>query len=390
MIGPASMSTMKVAPILLASVLLVGPACGYHGEWIGSVAAEGGAGGASGTAGGAGGAGGSAPSTRDFLLGADISWVQEEEDAGVTFVDTDGTEDDILAILRRHGLNAIRLRLFHDPSTPCRISASGDETCGYQFEFGTRAEPYCDLDHTIEMAQRVKAAGLRFLLDIHYSDTWADPDDQNEPLAWETLGFDELTVALEEYTRDSLLAFQAAGALPDLVQLGNEITPGMLFPDGRNTAPGDFDRFATLLKAAVGGVRAVDGDIEVILHIEKPDNLATSDWWVSNVLAQGVEFDILAQSTYPEWHGTSADWAPTFAALAESYPALGFAIVEYSQEKRAVNDIMFDLPNEQGRGTFIWEPTRWGETLFDQDGDRRIANQWLREYDEMALDYGLR
>ncbi len=379
-------------PCTPALLLLLGAGCGYDGELVGMVVAEGGNGGAGVTDGGVAGAGGAAGASaraRDFILGADISWVQEEEDQGAIYVE-DGEEADILRILARHGFNSIRLRLFYDPSTPCRESAYGDQTCGYQFELGARDEPYCDLDHTIEMAQRVKAVGLDFLLDFHYSDTWADPDDQNKPLAWEDLTFEQLTVAVHDYTRDTLLAFGDAGALPDLVQLGNEITPGMLYPDGSSTESGGFEQLAILLSAAIDGVRAVDDGMAIVLHIEKPDSLTTSDWWLSNVLGQGVQFDILAQSTYPEWHGTSEDWEPTLTALAESYPQLDFMIVEYSQEKRAVNDIMFQLPGERGLGTFIWEPTRWGETLFDRDGDQLVANELLLLYEEMAEDYGLR
>jgi arabinogalactan endo-1,4-beta-galactosidase len=315
--------------------------------------------------------------------------VQEEEDLGTVYVD-DGVEKDILELLGDHGFNAIRLRLFNDPTSPCRTSVDDDETCGYQFEFGTRAEPYCDLEHTLEMARRVKAAGMRFLLNFHYSDTWADPDDQNKPLAWEELSFDELVEALESFTRDSLLAFENADALPDMVQLGNEITPGMLFPDGSSSASGNFPRFATLLKAAIAGVKAVDPNIVIILHIEKPDSFTTSNWWLSNVLDNDVEFDVLAQSCYTEWHGTPAGWRSTFDELAESYPDLDFLIAEYSHEKRAANDIIYDLPDGRGLGTFVWEPTQWRETLFDRDGDRLVTNSLIEIYDEMAEDYGLR
>ena len=315
--------------------------------------------------------------------------MQEEEDLGTVYVD-DGVTKDILVILQDHGFNAIRLRLFNDPASPCRTSAYGDETCGYQFEFGTRAEPYCDLEHTVEMAQRVKNAGMFFLLDFHFSDTWADPDDQNKPLAWENLSFDELTAALEDFTRESLTTLREAGALPDMVQLGNEITPGMLYPDGSSTSPGNWPRFAALLQAGIAAVRSVDPAIPIMLHIEKPDSFTTSDWWLSNVLEQGVQFDVLGQSCFTEWHGQPDGWEATFDQLAEVYPDLRFLIAEYSQEKRAANDTMFNLPGGRGLGTFVWEPTQWRETLFDREGDQLITNELIGLYDQMAEDYGLR
>jgi arabinogalactan endo-1,4-beta-galactosidase len=364
------------------TILLTLPAlaaCSYRGQLVGEV---------QGAASGADGAAGAASRSLPYLLGADVSWVQEEEDSGVTYVDG-GVTQDIFAILKQHGFNAVRLRLFNDPSSPCRTSDSGDQTCGYQFENANRAQPYCDLAHTVQMAVRAKAAGMRFLLDFHFSDTWADPDDQNKPLSWEGLDFAALTAAVASFTTDSLRAFQAAGALPDMVQLGNEITAGMLFPDG-STSGSNFPAFATLLKAGISAVRAVDPVIRVMLHIEKPNDFATSDWWISSALANGVEFDVLAQSCYPEWQGTAAQWSPSFAELAAKYPTMDFVIAEYSQEKRAVNDFSFNLPNAHGLGSFVWEPTQWGETLFDRTGNQAVANDLFALYDQMAVDYGLR
>jgi arabinogalactan endo-1,4-beta-galactosidase len=379
--------------------LLATAACGEQGVVVGDLAASAGGGGGSAgddsgsTSAGGAGAGGAAgrgqPRDTDFIIGADISWVQEEEDLGTVYIDG-GVRKDILEIFKDHGFNTIRLRLFNDPSSPCRESVDGEQTCGYQFEFGTRAEPYCDLEHTLEMAQRVKAAGMGLLLNFHYSDTWADPDDQNKPLAWESLSFEELAAAVESFTRDSLLALQAGGALPDMVQLGNEITAGMLFPDGSSSAPDNFGRFATLVKAGIAGVKSVDPGIIIMLHIEKSDSFTTSDWWLSNILDNGVEFDVLGQSCYTEWQGTPPGWESTFNELVAKYDSLDFLIAEYSHEKRAANDIMWNLPDGRGLGTFIWEPTQWAETLFDREGDQLVANSWMDLYDQMAEDYGLR
>jgi arabinogalactan endo-1,4-beta-galactosidase len=325
----------------------------------------------------------------DFILGADLSFVQEEEDSGVVYVD-DGVEQDVLQILKHHGFNFVRLRLFNDPSSACRASVDGGQTCGYQFEFGERAEPYCDLVHTLEMAERVRAADLGFLLNLHFSDTWADPDDQNRPLAWQELSFEELVRAVRDFTADTLAAFYVAGTPPDLVQLGNEITAGILFPEGSSSAPGNWPRFAALLQAATEGAREVDPEIRIMFHLDKSDSFTTSDWWIENALARGLDFDVLGQSCYPEWQGPASGWKPTLEALAEKYPDLDFMIAEYLQEKRAANDIMFELPESRGLGTFIWEPTQWGETLFDRDGNRLVTNEWIGLYDQMAADYGIR
>ncbi len=318
-----------------------------------------------------------------YMLGADISFVQEEEDKGIVFTDA-GFEKDMLQILKDHGFNFIRLRLFHDPGAPG----------GYQNEFVTRAEPYCDLEHTLEMAQRVEAAGMGLLLDFHYSDTWADPADQLKPAAWESLAFEDLRTTVYEYTRDTLLAFESAGALPEMVQVGNEITPGMLRPDGATYDPDNWDQLAELLTAGLTAVKDVDPSIYTMLHIDRGGDNETTVWWVGEAMSRGVEFDVLGQSAYSAFHGGPADWEANFVDTATRYPDLRFAIAEYNGEKRAVNDIMRNLPDGRGMGTFFWEPTangEWGDAMVTWAGSQaQMKPEDLAIYDQIADDYGLR
>ena len=368
-----------------------GAAIGVEGATSTTTGTEGGAssgsGGTSSTPGtttsGAGGIG-SVP----FIVGADISFVQEEEDKGTVFADG-GQQKDILEILTDHGFNYARLRLFHTPGNPN----------GYQYEFVTRAEPYCDRAHTIEMAQRVKAAGMGLLLDFHYSDTWADPDDQHKPADWENLDFSQLVTAVYDYTRDTLLAFQAANALPDMVQVGNEITPGMLHPDGHTYEPDNWDQLAELLTAGLSAVKEVDSQIQTMLHIDRGGDNETSRWWLGEALERGVQFDILGQSAYSAFHGSPSVWQDNFSDLVDftnqlGYPNLKFVIAEYNGEKRAANDIMHDLPEGRGLGTFFWEPTasgEWGSAMFTWSGNVASANSSdFAIYDQIADDYGLR
>jgi arabinogalactan endo-1,4-beta-galactosidase len=189
-----------------------------------------------------------------------------------------------------------------------------------------------------------------------------------------------------------------------MVQIGNEITSGMLWNLGRASGT-DFTQFAKLLKAGIRGVKDVDPNIQVMLHIEKCHNLETSKWWLDGVLGEGVSFDILGQSCYATapngvagYQGTPAQWKTTFAALAADYPTLKFVIAEYSAEQRAANDTMFALPNGRGLGTFNWDPTRSYEThpnhpLFTTNGawNRFVAiPEMMALYEKMAKDYGLR
>ena len=135
------------------------------------------------------------------MLEADISFLPELENKGVTFFD-EGHKVDAIEILKRHGINYIRLRLFNNPAADS----------GYSPKRG-----FCDLKHTLEMARRVKAAGMKLLLDFHYSDYWADPGKQNKPAAWKYLNAVQLNKALYDYTSKCLKALKNQGIIPDMV-----------------------------------------------------------------------------------------------------------------------------------------------------------------------------
>jgi arabinogalactan endo-1,4-beta-galactosidase len=265
-------------------------------------------------------------------------------------------------------------------------------------------QAFRDLAHTITLAKRVKSIGLGFLLDLHYSDTWTNPGAQSPPAGWAGLSLAALETQVYSYTKDAVSQLKAASAMPDMVQVGNEITGGMLWESGRASGS-NFANLATLLKAGIRAVREVDPAIQIMLHIEKCNNTATSEWWLDGVLGAGVGFDILGQSCYGTapngvagYQGSPAEWQATFAALATKYPKLKFVIAEYSAQQRAANDTLFNLPDHRGLGTFNWDPTRAYDShpnhpLFTTNGawNRFVAAPELMSlYDKMASDYGIR
>jgi arabinogalactan endo-1,4-beta-galactosidase len=335
-----------------------------------------------------------------FILGADISSADEASDGGSVFIDTDGVEKPLIQLLQNHGFNYIRLRTFVDPGARYGY-ASGDGCTA-------KAEPYADAAHTIAFAQQIKAAGLGFLLDLHYSDTWADPAKQVIPEAWRELGsIEALAEQVRTYTVEVVSALVAAGARPDMVQVGNEITPGLLihvpsattdcYGNGSVQNPGiggsqnDWDNLALLLRAGIEGVRSVDPTIQIMLHVENTESAAGVIDWVQNAQQRGVELDVLGLSAYEAFQGPSSAWRATFTELAASLPELSFAIAEYNPERRLLNDIMRELPDGRGVGTFFWEPTQsgsWGEAMFTWQGNRATANSAdFAEYDQMRLDF---
>jgi arabinogalactan endo-1,4-beta-galactosidase len=260
------------------------------------------------------------------------------------------------------------------------------------------------LAHTITLAKRVKAIGMGFLLDLHYSDTWTNPGQQAIPMEWAGLDSNALASQVYSYTQDALVQLSNAGAKPDIVQIGNEITNGMLWDSGR-ILNSDFKAFAALLKSGGQAVRDFDPGILVMLHIEKCNNLGTTTWWLDGIMGQGVPFDILGQSCYATapngvagYQGTPQQWASVFAQVALQYPQLRFIVAEYSAEQRAAHDTMRNLPDGRGLGAFNWDPTRSYAThpaypIFKTNG---AWNQYvsipelMAIYDGIAADYGLR
>ncbi|HEY5553247.1 MAG TPA: glycosyl hydrolase 53 family protein, partial [Opitutaceae bacterium] len=210
----------------------------------------------------------------DYAVGADLSFLRQVEDRGVRFKDG-GVEKPGLQIFQGHGYNWIRLRLFHTPSTQERPLPN-------------------DLAYTIALARDAQAHGMKFLLNYHYSDTWADPAKQFLPKAWEGLDHAALVAAVHDYTRDTIAAFREAGVMPAMVQIGNEVTPGMLWPDGK--LPENWDNFADLIKAGIAGVDAGRADAprpRIMIHIEKGGNWERTRSFFDNLLARGVEFDVI-------------------------------------------------------------------------------------------------
>jgi beta-galactosidase len=298
------------------------------------------------------------------ILGADISFLPQLEDRGMKFYDKD-QQKDAIEILKEHGFNYIRLRIFNNSST----------LKGY-----SPGKGFCDLEHTKQMALRVKKAGLKLLLDFHYSDYWADPQQQFKPSAWEGMDFKQLTAALKDYTKTVLLALKAQGTLPDMVQIGNEINHGMVWPEGHIGNP---DNLAALIKAGIEGVKEVDPTIIIMLHIALGGQNAESVFWLDNMFARGVDCDIIGLSYYPRWHGTLNDLNYNLNDLIRRYNKF-VNVVEYSHKKGEVNAIAFNLHGNKGTGTFIWEPLSTWESVFDKSGK---PNELLNIYGEISRKY---
>lgn len=301
----------------------------------------------------------------DKMLGADISFLPELEAKGMKFYDLDGKEKDAINILKEHGLNYVRLRIFNDPA----------RDSGY-----SPGKGFCDLEHTKQMAKRAKAAGMKLLLDFHYSDYWADPQKQYMPAAWRGKSITDLKTAVFDYTKMVMQSLKDQGTTPDMVQVGNEINHGMIWPHGEIN---NLDSLAQLIYAGVQGVKAVAPSTTIMLHIALGGQNDESRFFIDNMFNRGVPFDVIGLSYYPKWHNTLADLDYNLDDLATRYNK-DVIVVEYSHLKKEVNELAFNVKNGRGKGSCIWEPLNTWERFFDKEGK---ANNMLLIYDEMNKKY---
>ncbi|HLP16102.1 MAG TPA: glycosyl hydrolase 53 family protein [Bacteroidota bacterium] len=331
-----------------------------------------------------------AQSTQDeFFRGADVSFTPQIESLGGKYT-LNGVEKDALDILKENGVNYIRLRLWHTP-----------------------AGGWCGLGQTLAYTQRVKGKGLKFLLDIHYSDWWADPGKQNKPAAWATLPYAALKESVYTYTKFVLASFHRQLIVPDMLQIGNEITAGMLWPDGRNNTAQGWIQFGELLKEGVRGARegAADSSMKIMIHIDRGGDNGTARWFYDNLITQGVPFDVIGLSYYPWWHGSLLQMKNNVNDLAVRYnKPIVIAETAYPWTTKSLNDgmgnvgvdvskliqgcpvsaqgqktflaritkILKETTNGKGVGYFYWEPayisvppigSSWEHlTLFDFTG----------------------
>ncbi|MCX7709880.1 MAG: glycosyl hydrolase 53 family protein [Clostridia bacterium] len=275
----------------------------------------------------------------DFIMGADVSMLKDIEDYGGKFYNDDGTQEDCLQILKDHGVNWVRLRIWNDPTTDANGYVGNDRVMigSSPAPAGTPAGAgTCDEANTIALAKRAKALGMKVLLDFHYSDFWADPGKQTKPKAWKNLTGAALQDAVYNYTKDVLNHMKDEGVLPEMVQIGNENNNGMLWPEG-NKANG-YAGWIGLLNAGTKAVREVGGqNTKIMIHLANGgDNtmyrnafdrftdfskatgyVAAADKYNEGKTA--VDFDVIGLSYYAFWHGPLSTFKANITDLGTRY-----------------------------------------------------------------------
>ena len=311
--------------------------------------------------------------SKDFIKGVDISMVYEVEKNGGKYFDN-GVQKDPLQILKDHGVNWVRVRIWNDP-------------------YDEKGNPYgggnCDYKNMTELAKRAKSLGLKVLVDFHYSDFWADPGKQEKPKAWKNLKGKALEKAVSDFTYQVVKYMKDNKALPDMVQIGNEVNNGFLWPDGKLVGDdaGGFENFVKLFNAGVNAVRRVDKNIKIAVHLAEGGNSALFRWFFGNVLSLKMDFDVIGVSYYPYWHGTIDElrenlnsialWLNKEIAIfetayawtlddADGHPNIfggdlwkigGYKPTIQGQATaiRDIMDVVAYIPNNKGIGIFYWE-----------------------------------
>ena len=235
--------------------------------------------------------------SNEFMKGVDLSMLKQVEDNAGLFYDN-GNQIDPIQEFNSKGINTVRLKIWHNPLLN-----------------------YNDLESVLEIAERVKNADLDLLLDFHYSDTWADPSNQNKPAAWENLNFETLCDSIEQYSRYVITKLKNQNTLPKYVQIGNETDCGFLWPDayvcGESNNDIQWNKLRDLFMHAIEGVNTAldfEDSLKIISHVSSGGN-----WFFGNLLEEDIPIDILAISYYPMWHGTLADLNQNINMLATQF-----------------------------------------------------------------------
>ena len=337
-----------------------------------------------------------------LIKGMDLSFIPQYEDEKRRFYNAAGEETDPILLAKENGVNLVRLRIWNEPKN---VEPMG----------------YCDLEHTIAMAKRIKEAKMEFMLDFHYSDTWADPGNQRKPKAWEELTVIELGQAVYDYTLEVLTALSRENVLPEYVQIGNEIRSGMLFPEGTTE---HWENLALFINEGIRAVRDFDPEhkIQIMIHLDQGGRFYYLRDWFDAALNHGVkDFDIIGISYYPFWHGGYHEFKNSMEQLVERYQkpilvaetAYAYRITPKSfigeqQEKisgfpitpkgqldclNLIMNITANVSNHMGIGVCYWEPFSfpdenggWGENmgLIDEKGH---LLEGIQSYQYQVGDY---
>ena len=325
--------------------------------------------------------------TAQKYAGGDISLLSKYEANGAIYYDNSGNAiSDVLTYFKEQGWNAMRVRLFVDPN-----NASSTE----------KGQGVCqDLDYVIALGKKIKAKGLNFMLDFHYSDTWADPSKQWIPASWKSYTETKLDSAIYAYTKDALTKLVAADATPDFIQTCNEISYGMLWgssSDSESTlkkcytsSSSNWSYFTTLLKKASTACREICPKAKIIIHTERIPNTSVLTGIYDKMKTYGVDYDIIGLSYYPYFHGALTQVTAALTALEAKDYGKDIMFVEFGYPAQwKVNGTTYDYTgtypySENGQKTITDDLI----TILNKHSEVTGLFWWWPEANEYGLKWG--
>ncbi len=275
-----------------------------------------------------------------FAYGSDVSWVTQMTASGYAFYNNSGVAQSLYTILAGKGINAIRLRVWVNPSGG-----------------------WCNTTDVVNKALAAKAAGMNILIDFHYSDTWADAGDQTKPAAWANLTFDQLMTEVYNYTEGVLDTLKNNGITPTWVQVGNETNNGMLWPTGE--ASDSMKNYAWLVNCGYNATKAVFPNCKVIVHLANGYDTSDFEWLFDGLKANGASWDIIGMSLYPtagNYTTLDAECLSNMQTMISRYGKqvmiceVGFAENDPADAEAFLKDIISKAQSAGALGVFYWEP----------------------------------
>ncbi|MFY7965081.1 MAG: glycoside hydrolase family 53 protein [Chitinophagaceae bacterium] len=300
-----------------------------------------------------------------FYKGADVSWITEMESSGVKFYNSE-VQQECLSLLKQKGLNAIRLRVWVNPTNGWNNS-----------------------NDVLTKAIRANDLGFKLLIDFHYSDSWADPAQQTKPASWVTQDIQQLKTSVYNHTYQVLQQLKTNGVIPLWVQVGNETNDGMLWPEGK--ASSNMNNFASFINAGYDAVKANDSSTKVIVHLSNGYDKNLFTWMFDGLKNNAAKYDVIGMSLYPSitnWQTLNNQCIANINHLTTTYNKevmiceVGMPWDSPDESKNFLKDLISQtkaIANNRVLGVFYWEPqayNNWkGYTLgaFDNAGKPTIA-----------------
>lgn len=282
-----------------------------------------------------------------FVIGADVSHLPQLEAAGAHFYDRN-KQDDLLVILQQNGVNTIRIKVWNEPGQYATFPADQSDPVGYN-----------NPEHVVALAKRASRLGFRIMIDFHYSDWWADPGKQNMPLAWQGKNAAQVSKALYQFTLRLMLRLKKEGVAPEWVQVGNEISNGMLWPLGRTS---EWDNLALFLKSGAQAVKTVFPDSKVVLHLDAGGDNERCRRWFTEAVRHEVPFDVIGLSYYPIWHGAMPALADNMADLSQRFERPVMVVETAYPWTKEEGDAQPNIYTQTGPAS--WPMTPEGQTAF--------------------------